>query len=99
MDFLLDSALLGLEYALLALGVFISFRILNLPDLTSRWFVCIRHGGFYRAVRSRTPVCCSAVRRTGRGAGGNGKRRFYIDHMPHPSDSRRHPDHERPIYG
>ena len=34
MDFLLDSALLGLEYALLALGVFISFRILNLPDLT-----------------------------------------------------------------
>ena len=34
MEFLLDSALLGLEYALLALGVFITFRILNLPDLT-----------------------------------------------------------------
>lgn len=34
MDFLLDAALLGLEYALLALGVFITFRILNLPDLT-----------------------------------------------------------------
>ena len=34
MGFLLDSALLGLEYGLLALGVFITFRILNLPDLT-----------------------------------------------------------------
>lgn len=34
MDFLLDSVLLGMEYALLALGVYISFRILNLPDLT-----------------------------------------------------------------
>jgi putative tryptophan/tyrosine transport system permease protein len=34
MEFLLDSALLGLEYALLAVGVYISFRILNIPDLT-----------------------------------------------------------------
>ena len=34
MAFFLDSALLGLEYALLALGVYISFRILNIPDLT-----------------------------------------------------------------
>ncbi len=34
MSFLLDSALLGLEYALLAVGVYISFRILNIPDLT-----------------------------------------------------------------
>jgi putative ABC transport system permease protein len=34
MTFFLDSALLGLEYALLALGVYISFRILNIPDLT-----------------------------------------------------------------
>lgn len=32
--FLLDSALLGLEYALLAVGVYLSFRILNIPDLT-----------------------------------------------------------------
>lgn len=34
MAFFIDSALLGLEYALLALGVYISFRILNIPDLT-----------------------------------------------------------------
>ncbi len=34
MSFLLDSALLGLEYALLAVGVYLSFRILNIPDLT-----------------------------------------------------------------
>ena len=34
MNFFLDSALLGLEYALLAVGVYITFRILNLPDLT-----------------------------------------------------------------
>lgn len=34
MSFLFDSALLGLEYALLAVGVYISFRILNIPDLT-----------------------------------------------------------------
>lgn len=34
MVFFLDSALLGLEYALLAVGVYISFRILNIPDLT-----------------------------------------------------------------
>ena len=30
----LDSALLGLQYALLALGVTITFRVLNTPDLT-----------------------------------------------------------------
>lgn len=34
MAFFLDSALLGLEYALLAVGVYITFRILNIPDLT-----------------------------------------------------------------
>lgn len=34
MDFLFDSALLGLEYALLAAGVYLTFRILNFPDLT-----------------------------------------------------------------
>lgn len=34
MDFLLDAGLLGLEYAMLAMGVYISFRLLNLPDLT-----------------------------------------------------------------
>ena len=34
MDFFLDSALLGLQYAPLALGVYITFRILNIPDLT-----------------------------------------------------------------
>lgn len=34
MAFFLDSALLGVEYALLAVGVYITFRILNIPDLT-----------------------------------------------------------------
>lgn len=34
LNFLLDSGLLGLEYAMLALGVYITFRILNIPDLT-----------------------------------------------------------------
>ncbi len=33
-SFLMESALLGMEYALLALGVYISFRVLNIPDLT-----------------------------------------------------------------
>ena len=28
------AVLLGFQYALLALGVYISFRILNIPDLT-----------------------------------------------------------------
>ena len=34
MTFFLGSALLGVEYALLAVGVYITFRILNVPDLT-----------------------------------------------------------------
>jgi putative ABC transport system permease protein len=34
MAFFLDSALLGLEYSMLAVGVYISFRLLNIPDLT-----------------------------------------------------------------
>lgn len=34
MAFFLDSALLGVEYALLSVGVYITFRILNVPDLT-----------------------------------------------------------------
>ena len=34
MDFFLDSALLGLQYAPLAIGVYITFRVLNIPDLT-----------------------------------------------------------------
>lgn len=35
MAFFMDSALLGLQYALLAVGVYITFRILNIPDLTA----------------------------------------------------------------
>lgn len=31
---IVNSILLGLEYALLAVGVFITFRVLNIPDLT-----------------------------------------------------------------
>ena len=34
MNFFLDSALLGLEYALLAVGVYITFRLLDVADLT-----------------------------------------------------------------
>lgn len=34
MGFLTDSILLGLQYAMLALGVYITFRVLNIPDLT-----------------------------------------------------------------
>lgn len=34
MDFFFNAALLGLEYALLAVGVYMTFRILNVPDLT-----------------------------------------------------------------
>ena len=34
MTFLMDSASLGLQYALLAMGVYITFRVLNIPDLT-----------------------------------------------------------------
>lgn len=34
MSFLMDSALLGLEYALLAVGVYLTFRVLNIADLT-----------------------------------------------------------------
>lgn len=34
MSFYIDSAILGLEYGFLALGVYITFRVLNIPDLT-----------------------------------------------------------------
>lgn len=34
MSFFIDSALLGVQYALLAIGVYLSFRIMNIPDLT-----------------------------------------------------------------
>ena len=38
---LLDASLLGLQYALLAVGVYISFRILNVPDLTVDGSFCL----------------------------------------------------------
>ena len=53
MDFFLDSALLGLEYALLALGVFITFRFLNLPDLTV-------DGSFTFGMAVSTVLCAAA---------------------------------------
>ncbi len=34
MDIVLSALLLGLQYAMLALGVYITFRVLNIPDLT-----------------------------------------------------------------
>lgn len=34
MNFFLDSALLGVQYSLLAVGIYISYRIMNTPDLT-----------------------------------------------------------------
>ena len=38
---LLDASLLGLQYALLAVGVFLTFRILNIPDLTVDGSFCL----------------------------------------------------------
>ncbi len=38
---LLDAANLGLQYALLAVGVFLSFRILDIPDLTVDGSFCL----------------------------------------------------------
>lgn len=38
---LLDASLLGLQYALLAVGVYLSFRILNIPDLTVDGSFCL----------------------------------------------------------
>lgn len=70
MNFFLDSALLGLEYALLAVGVYITFRILNLPDLTV-------DGSFTFGMAVSTVLCAAAhpVRRTaGRCAGRRGRR-------------------------
>ena len=34
MDIVWSALLLGLQYAMLALGVYITFRVLNIPDLT-----------------------------------------------------------------
>ena len=34
MEIAASALLLGLQYALLALGVYITFRVLNIPDLT-----------------------------------------------------------------
>lgn len=53
MNFFLDSALLGLEYALLAVGVYITFRILNLPDLTV-------DGSFTFGMAVSTVLCATA---------------------------------------
>ena len=53
MNFFLDSALLGLEYALLAVGVYITFRILNLPDLTV-------DGSFTFGMAISTVLCAAA---------------------------------------
>ena len=53
MNFFLDSALLGLEYALLAVGVYITFRILNLPDLTV-------DGSFTFGMAVSTVLCAAA---------------------------------------
>ena len=38
---LLDASLLGLQYALLAVGVYLTFRILNIPDLTVDGSFCL----------------------------------------------------------
>jgi putative ABC transport system permease protein len=62
MGFLLDSALLGLEYGLLALGVFITFRILNLPDLTV-------DGSFAFGMAVSTVLCAQGHPFLGLGAG------------------------------
>lgn len=34
LSIIMGAVLLGLQYALLALGVYITFRVLNIPDLT-----------------------------------------------------------------
>ena len=76
MNFFLDSALLGLEYALLAVGVYITFRILNLPDLTV-------DGSFTFGMAVSTVLCAAAtvfvrihrnIQAAGRCAGRRGRR-------------------------
>ncbi len=67
MNFFLDSALLGLEYALLAVGVYITFRILNLPDLTV-------DGSFTFGMAVSTVLCAAAGITHGRSACGRAAR-------------------------
>lgn len=97
MNFFLDSALLGLEYALLAVGVYITFRILNLPDLTV-------DGSFTFGMAVSTVLCAAAhpfagcwpVRWPARAAGV--VTGIFADALQNPSHSRRHSDDERPVY-
>lgn len=49
------AVLLGFQYALLALGVYISFRILNIPDLTV-------DGSFTFGIAVSAVLCASVIR-------------------------------------
>lgn len=50
---LLGSLELGMIYAVLALGVFLSFRTLNMPDLTVDGSIVTRHGNLGSHLRRR----------------------------------------------
>lgn len=97
MNFFLDSALLGLEYALLAVGVYITFRIRTCP--TSRSTARSRSAWRSRPCcarrRIRSPDCWP-VRWAGAAAGV--VTGFLQTHCKNPSHSRRHSDDERPVY-
>ena len=91
LNFLFDSGLLGLEYAMLALGVYITFRILNIPDLTV-------DGSFTFGLSVSAVFSAAGHPFLGLLSGGGLRHRFAPNPVGNPSHFGGDLDHERAVY-
>ena len=95
---LLGALELGLIYGLVALGVFLSFRVLSFPDLTVDGSfplgAAVAASAIVGRPRSLSRRRCMAIAR-GRARGA--RHRDPQRPLPHPASARQHPDHDRAV--
>lgn len=98
LDLILSTVGQGLQWSVLALGVFLTFRILDIADLSVEGSFPLgagrgrhrHHGG----TRSARRLCSGARRGFARGR----RHRPADDEAPHSRAARRHSDDDRPLF-
>lgn len=97
LDTFLSTLQLGLIYSVLALGLFLSFRILDTPDLTV-------DGSFVTGMAISAGADAGRTSDTGTGRGVCGRLRRRPGHRPasytvkNPTDSGRHSDNDGAVF-
>ena len=89
----------GTLWGIMALGVYITFRILDIPDLSCEGTFAL--GGMHQRSydRKRSKPFCISCHRIGSGNGGRSSDWIFTYEIKNPCDLSRYSDNDCPVFG